>query len=123
MKAVGSAVPLISTSNMGDFAGIGAGSPLTADVVYAPASFHGRFWMDALLAYLGGKRNVTVEYPSSMLDCSNWDADGLVAQRRPARRWVAARRARESASTSMRTANCQQSNVDYLTTRCFTWVL
>src|ERR1700676_4477573 len=37
------------------------------------------------------------------------DADGLVAQRRPAtRRWIAARRTRESASTSMRTANCQQ---------------
>jgi ribose transport system substrate-binding protein len=75
MTAVGSKVPVITTSSMGDLAGTGGpNNPVAADVVYAPGLAHGWFYMQAVLNLASGQKDPSVLLPLGMVMKSNSSA-------------------------------------------------
>jgi len=72
LTSVGKAIPVITTSSMGDLANVGkVASGVVADVVYAPALAHGWFYLTAVLKLLSGDKTVAVQYPVGLVDSSN----------------------------------------------------
>jgi ribose transport system substrate-binding protein len=72
LTALGKAIPVITTSSMGDLADSGpVGAGVVADVVYAPGLAHGWFYMTAVLKLLNGGKAVAELYPIGLVDASN----------------------------------------------------
>jgi ribose transport system substrate-binding protein len=76
LAALGSKVPVITASAMGNLAGTGGASdPVAADIVFPPALSHGWYYMQAILDLASGQRNVSVEFPIGLVNKS----DGLAS--------------------------------------------
>jgi hypothetical protein len=61
LKAVGKKIPVYTNSSMGDLAG--TGFPIAGDVLYAPSSVQGWFYMQAMIDLASGMKNFGVVMP------------------------------------------------------------